>query len=209
MALADDDPIWYASYGSNCLAARFDTYLRGGRAGGTTRGERGARDPRPPSHSRAYWFSRTVRFVGDSAKWGGGGVAFLDHEEGGRAPGRIHLVTKGQFDDVVAQESGRPLEAVPVAGLVPGVVTPVGTGFYDGLLRLADIDTIPVVTFTSPRPVDGRPTASPSAAYLGTILRGLLEVHGDDRAAIIAAVLGAPGVAHGWTAPALEALIGK
>jgi hypothetical protein len=209
VALADDAPIWYASYGSNCLAARFDAYLQGGQAEGATRGERGARDPRPPTRTDGYWFSRTVRFLGDSAKWGGGGVAFLDHEEGGRAPGRIYLVTKGQFDDVVAQESGRALESVPVADLVPGVVTPLGAGYYDGLLRLADIDTIPVVTFTSPRPVDARPTTPPSAAYLGTILRGLLEVHGDDRAAIIASLLDSPGVAAGWTAQTLEALVGK
>ena len=209
MGLTDDDPIWYAAYGSNCRAARFATYLTGGRAPGSTRDKRGARDPTPPRRSAACWFPSGVRFLGHSAKWGGGGVAFLDHAGGPPAPGRRYLVTKSQFDDIVAQESGRDVRAVPVDRLAPGVVTAIGDGPYDGILPLDPIDGVPVVTFTSPEPWTTRPTSPPAAAYVGTILRGLLEVHTAEAADIVAAVLAAPGVGDGWTAATLTALLEK
>lgn len=209
MALSDDDPIWYASYGSNCRAARFEAYLTGGLADGATRPERGARDPRPPARSEACWFPTGVRFLGDSAKWGGGGVAFLDHTGGVPAPGRRYLVTKGQFDDVVAQENRRETTRLPIEELEPGRVTTIGDGAYDGLLRLDPIDDIPVATFTSPVPWADRPTNPPSAAYIGTILRGLLEIHDRGVEELVGALLAAPGVADGWTAPELARLTSK
>jgi len=199
VALTEDDPIWYASYGSNCLAARFEAYLNGGQASGATRAERGARNPNPPVTSAAFWFPSTVRFLGDSAKWGGGGVAFLDHGQKGSAPGRRYLITKGQFDDVAAQESRRDAVALPIDALVPGIVTPIGDGFYDGILALEPHDGVPVVTFTSPRPEVGIPSNPPSAAYLGTILRGLCEVHEGSVRELAGALRDSPGVAAGWT----------
>ena len=209
VAPRDDNPIWYASYGSNCLLARFETYLKGGRAEGTTRAETGARDGRPPTRSEPFWFPRRVRFVGDSRKWGGGGVAFLDHESGGTAPGRRYLITKGQFDDIAAQESRRVVTRIPVDQLVPGMVTSLGDGFYDGVVGFEPIDGIPVVSFTSPRPLGARTTNPPSAAYLSTILRGLLEVHEEPVEALAAALVAAPGVAAGWTVEEMVALASK
>ena len=140
---------------------------------------------------------------------GGGGVAFLDHDGGIPAPGRRYLVTKGQFDDIAAQESGRDVSSVPIENLTPGVVTAIGDGPYDGILPLDPIDGVPVVTFTSPEPRTARPTSPPAAAYVGTILSGLLEVHTAEPADIVAAVLAAPGVSDGWTAAALTSLLEK
>lgn len=204
-----DDLIWYASYGSNCLSARFATYLTGGVAEGATKAERGARNPSPPVRSEACWFPNGTRFLGDAGKWGGGGVAFLDHESGGRAPGRRYLITRGQFEDVAAQESRRDVAPIPIEDLVPGVVLPVGEGFYDGLLRFDDVAGVPVVTFTSPRPLRSRSANPPSAAYIGTILRGLLEVHSTHVDELVDALLDAPGVAAGWGPAELAALATK
>ncbi|MEZ5247011.1 MAG: hypothetical protein R2707_18115 [Acidimicrobiales bacterium] len=209
MAQSDDDLIWYAAYGSNCLAARFEAYLTGGRARGATRSEPGARDPRPPRDSEACWFPTGVRFLGDSAKWGGGGVAFLDHDGGVPAPGRRYLITKGQFDDVVAQENRRASAPIQVDSLTPGMVTALGGGAYGGVLRLESAHDIPVVTFTSSAPLTDRRTNPPSAAYVGTILRGLLEVHSSPVDEIVDALLAAPGVAEGWTASELAELARK
>ncbi|MEQ8841760.1 MAG: hypothetical protein RIB98_12345 [Acidimicrobiales bacterium] len=209
MSPNDDEPIWYVAYGSNCRRERFEAYLTGGRADGATRQENGARDPRPPARSEPFWFPHGVRFVGNSAKWGGGGVAFLDHEPGGRAPGRRYLITRGQFDDVAAQESRRAATPMPVDQLVAGSVTALGDGFYDGLLAFPPIDGIPVVTFTSPRPPTSRPPNPPSAPYLGTILRGLLEVHDEPVESLVAALMAAPGIAAGWTTAEVVALASK
>lgn len=205
----DNDPIWYAAYGSNCRRARFEAYLTGGRADGATRAETGARDPRPPRRIEPHWFPRRVRFVGNSSKWGGGGVAFLDHEPGGRSPGCRYLITRSQFDDVAAQESRRAVAPTPVEHLEPGEVTPVGDGPYDGMVALEPIDGIPVVSFTSPYPPASRACNPPSAPYLGTILRGLVEVHDEPLTALVAAIMAAPGVSEGWTADQVVALASK
>lgn len=207
MAFRDGDEIWYASYGSNCAAARFTAYLTGGRAEGATRAERGARDPSPPRATAAHWFDGDVRFLGDADKWGGGGVAFLAHGGGGPSPGRRYLITKGQFDDVAAQESRRETTPLPLHELEPGVVTPIGRGAYDGLLRGADIDGIPVVTFTSPTPALALAPNAPSAAYLATLLRGLLEVHETPLDDLVAAIRRDPAVARGWSAAAMASLV--
>jgi len=199
MAARDEDPIWYASYGSNCLAARFEAYLTGGRASGSTRSERGARDPRGPAESAPFLIPRGVRFIGDSAKWGGGGVAFLDHRRERSAPGRIYLITRGQFDDIAAQESGRDRVALPLDELVPGEVHVFGSRGYDALLAFEPIEDVPVATFTSPQPPEDRPTSPPSAAYLGAVVRGIMEVHSMPVEELAARLLDTPGVAAGWS----------
>ena len=205
--LTDNDPIWYASYGSNCLAARFIVYLTGGRAPGAARDERGARDRTEPAASAAHWFSTPSRFVGDSAKWGGGGVAFLDHNGNGSTPGRRYLITKGQFDDVAAQESRRPTTSLPIHELPIGTVHPIGSGFYDGLLRLPAVDGVPVVTFTSPHAEITLPPNPPSAAYLGAIIRGLAEVHPLAIEDLAGAVFDSPGISLGWMVEEIAALV--
>lgn len=214
MSADDDTPIWYACYGSNCLAARFEVYLTGGTAPGADRAEPGARDPRPPRHSAPYWFPSAVRFAGNTTKWGGGGVAFLDHPGADAAPprdprgaaGRRYLITKGQFDDVVAQESRRDRRSLSVADAPIGTVHAAGEAWYDGLLRLPAIDGIPVATFTSPRPLHDRPTNAPAPRYLSTIVKGLAEVHPLTIEALADHLMGAPGIADGWTAPEIAAL---
>jgi hypothetical protein len=205
----DDDPIWYAAYGSNCLSVRFEAYLTGGRASGTARGERGARDPRPPRESARFWIPHGVRFVGDSTKWDGGGVAFLDHRRERSAPGRIYLITRGQFEDIAAQESRRDRVALPYDDLVPGEVHAIGSSWYDGLLPLEPIGGVPVATFTSPLPLRDRPSSPPSAAYLGTIVRGLMEVHSLTLPELAGHLLDSPGVAAGWTAEEIIELAEK
>ena len=42
--------VWYSSYGSNMLYARFLCYLRGGRVDGMVKDMPGSRDPTPIAH---------------------------------------------------------------------------------------------------------------------------------------------------------------
>lgn len=200
--MSEDDPLWYASYGSNCLAARFETYLLGGRVEGSSRVESGARDRRAPSDSRPYWFAQPIRFLGNSSKWGGGGVAYLDHghavpEQG--APGRLYRITAGQLDDVAAQESRRRRTRIDSDSLVIGAVTVLGSGAYDGVLALDPVDGLPVITLTSPRPLDGRRDSAPSEAYLRTILCGLLEIHDLSAGELVDRLRRNSGVGKRWS----------
>jgi hypothetical protein len=209
VVVSDIEPIWYVAYGSNCLAARFEAYLTGGHATGATRPERGARDTRLPAATAAHWLPNGVRFLGNSSKWGGGGVAFLDHRRDRVSPGRRYLISRGQFDDLAAQESGRDPTPLPYEDLVPGEIHVIGTRWYDGLLAFEPIEGVPAVTFTSPEPPDDREPTVPSAAYLGTILRGLMEVHTMPTTDLASHLVETPGVAAGWTPSEILGLVEK
>lgn len=103
--------VWYASFGSNILAERFNCYLAGGRVEGMVRDMPGSRDPTPPSHW-ARWDDVPYRmfFAHSSPTWGGGGVAFVDVDAPSPAnlgtTFRLYRVTLQQYNDVLAQENG-------------------------------------------------------------------------------------------------------
>ena len=212
------EEVWYASYGSNMWWERFRCYLEGGVPPGATRRQVGARDPSPPSDSRGVALPYRMYFAGRASTWGGGGVAFLDHERLGVddlacARGRAWRITREQFDDVVAQENGfRPGEiVVDLDGLEPGDTRELpDAGWYRGLLVVDTLDGLPLVTFTSPEVrTDLNP---PSEAYLRTIAMGLAECTGMSAEEIgehLAPAAGeGAGAAGAWTAARIVALLG-
>jgi len=200
-------PVWYAAYGSNCSRTRLLAYLTGSRAPASTVVETGATDTTPPSESAACELPYRVRFAGESRKWGGG-FARLGHEKTSPPSlGRRYLITWSQFDDLVAQESRRPSLPLPIADLEPGVHHLVGEGGYDNLLALNPVNGVPVVTFTAPTPPENLQPAAPSPAYLGTIVRGLAEVHSLSAAEIAERLLLSPGIAPVWGLDAITALL--
>lgn len=163
-------PVWYAAYGSNTLAARFDCYLRGGRPAGGARTYPGCRDTAAPRASVALRVPGRLVFGGVSTVWGGG-MAFLDDVAPGSAPARAWLVTAEQFADVAAQE----VHAAPGSVVLDGVPTErhaLGPGRYETVVRLGDRDGVPVLTLTCPEPP---PHAPPSATYLAVLAAGLVE----------------------------------
>lgn len=211
MAATTADLVWYASYGSNCSRARFLTYLRGGRPDGSDREQTGARDANDPLDDRPVEFASGIYFSGHSRRWGGA-PAFLEHRpaDGRGALGRRYLITREQFADVMAQESGREFDSVvlpDLAGLTAGSLVAVGDGFYDALVGLGMFGGVPCVSFTSPEAPESRQAAPPSAAYLGTIVRGLAESHDLEHHEIATRLVAAPGVAPEWDVESVTALI--
>lgn len=174
--------VWYASYGSNLLRARFLTYLTGGPIPGATDGREqvGARDRSLPLADRPVEIDRTLVFAKRSARWGDGGVAFLDPDEQPATPtlGRAWNITRQQLEDVFRQEN-QQTESVTV-----NLDLLVQDGYFDGygasygrLLFLGPCeDGLPLVTLTgAARPTDSNP-AHPS--YLGVMTEGLSECWG-------------------------------
>lgn len=164
-----DDLVWYVSYGSNLSRERFLTYLTGGRPSGRTERQSGARDPSPPRADRAIVIAHRLYFAGDTAVWGGGGVAYVDPDPDAsvRTLARAWLITDEQFIDVWEQEGER----------------------YARRLDLAPIDRLPAVTFTTPVDLADQ-VAPPSDAYAATLVAGLVESHRldeSDAAAYVAA----------------------
>lgn len=219
-----DDEVWYASYGSNMWWPRFRCYLEGGVPPGatSTHVHDGARDSSSPSDSRLVRIPYRMYFARSAAAWDGRGVSFLDHvriDPDDGAWGRAWRISKEQFDDVVAQENRlRPGElSVALDGLDPGDTREVTDGWYGRLVVVDVLDDLPLVTFTSPRPMAGAAMNAPAGAYLRTLVLGLLEAadldadHRDaaslDPAAIGEHLAAAPGAAGHWTSSEIAALL--
>lgn len=178
---ADGRPlVWYAGYGSNMAAERFDCYLRGGIPSGGRWRYPGCRDRRPAHADRAVFLDGAIYFAGRSPTWGGG-MAFLDTDAPGRTPARAWQITLEQFADVCAQEMRREPGSVevPLDQLIATGRYRLGPGRYETLVHLGDLDGLPMITFTAPDRI--QPPNPPSAAYLAMIVAGLCEAHGWSR----------------------------
>jgi len=208
---SDSGQVWYASYGSNLLRQRFEHYLTGGSfAGAPQRSQHaGARDSTLPTDDRAWRVPHGLRFAGESTRWSGGGVAFLDPGVGsGEAVVRLYRITAEQFGDVAAQENGlSPGDLdVDVDALVSNGGQDISNRWYGRGLYLGDVDGSPVVTFTAK--VNVEPVTSPSSSYVAVVAKGLLEC-GLSATEVVSYLLVASGVDLGWTRSELLELVEK
>jgi hypothetical protein len=185
--------VWYCAYGSNLDAGRFAEYVRR------------CRDPSPPRADVPATVGGGLRFERSSARWGRGGVAFLDVDAPGTALCRRWLVTADQFADVVAQENRAEPGTVTVDWdrLAADGAAVAAAGWYGRLVRCGEVDGVPVVTFTATDHVE---PSAPSAAYLRVLARGLRDAHGLGPSAVADYLLAAPGVAPAWSRDALMQL---
>ena len=204
--------LWYVSYGSNLLRARFLTYLLGGRPEGSTRVHPAGDHPRPPAGEAALLLPGSVRFARDAPSWGGGGVAFWDPDDGPGTPARGWLVDLPQFEELLHMENGglrRVRMPVPDELWSQGTCT-VGHGWYPRLVLVGLVHGEPAVTFTSAVGDPSLPTP-PGPAYARVVARGLAETFGapgrgavteDEAAGYVADLAGTPGVpSRGTVAP--------
>lgn len=144
--------VYYASYGSNLYFDRMNVYIQGGSPNGGKTVYDGARDKTPIVESIPVALPGAVHYAGNSTVWDGG-VAFLDSTSRGSSLGRAHLISTGQFDDVVFAESNGNAtpDGTPVnvnATIEQGRM--VGKGLYSTLQHVGDHNGVPVLTFTAP-----------------------------------------------------------
>ena len=178
--------LWYASYGSNLLAARFLTYLTCGPIPGSSNGrvQDGARDPTPPSDDRRVEIDRTLLFARSSPQWGGGGVAFLDPDQrpATATRGRAWRITLPQLADVYRQENGiTEVVDIDLDRLLEIGHLDLVERWYGRLIHLGHLDGESLVTFTAAvRPDD---TNRPHPRYLEVMASGLAESWDMDRRA--------------------------
>ncbi len=102
-----NDYIWYASYGSNLLKNRFHCYIQGGIPNGSVKNHIGCRDKSLPVQEKNIIINRKLYFAKQKSSWGRGGVAFIKpyKETDLVTYGKMYLITKEQFLDVVCQEN--------------------------------------------------------------------------------------------------------
>lgn len=176
--------IWYASYGSNMDYDRFLCYIVGGRPQGSSRSYDGCTDKSLPVAAKIVHLPGQLYFAGDSGVWTGG-VAFLSHDAGAEpTKGKAYLITKAQFDEIVAQENLN-LQTE-----------------YDEIMYCGEEDGFPILSFTSS--VEVRPFAKPAPAYLGTIAKGLMMAHDLSHDEASDYLLSKPGITDNYLAHELR-----
>jgi hypothetical protein len=196
--------IWYAGYGSNLCAERFRCYIEGGIPPGLTRRCRGARDTTRPRADCPLDIPHRLYFAGYAQGWGGA-PCFVDTAESPGPPtrARAYLITWGQFEDVVAQENGRPTTQLDIepGDLTTGFSVRVGAGRYENVLCVGRLDEFPVVTITAPWTMIEAQLGAPSSTYLDVMIAGLRESHALRDDEIVAYLGAAPGCSEELARP--------
>lgn len=195
--------VWYASYGSNMNAERFACYIVGGTPKGGARTYHGCTNKSMPLADMAVELPRVLYFAGESKVWTGG-RAFITHTPGAvPTKGRAYLIRLDQFEQIVAQESHRPIAApINLAALrKQGRMTLDDGGAYDELLYCGEQDAYPIVSFTSPH--EKQPYTKPAEAYLRMIGSGLMEAHRMTMEEVAIYLSTKPGIAGQYTAQQL------
>ena len=190
--------VWYGAYGSNVLEERFLRYIEGGSYAPQQPPHVGARDTQGPGpKSPLVHGPWSLSFGYKSERWGGG-VAFLDPDFSQRACIRCWDVTDQQFMDIAAQENGlQPGEVdVDIAGLKDSGELIIGDTWYSRIVYLGEYLGQPVMTFTSPKPVEAH---APGESYLSVILNGFLEAAPGQLDQHLDRLMRADGVDCGWT----------
>lgn len=171
--------IWYASYGSNILQERFHCYIRGGKPKGSNTKYNGCNDKTLPLNNEDFYIPSELYFAKESIKtWEGGGVGFIANKFGNeRTLGRIYLITKEQFIDVIKQEcdikQDIPLDFELIVKQESFVLKE--TNWYNKIIYLGDQSGYPIFTFTH----DGDyfdEINKPNKNYLKLIMKGLKEI---------------------------------
>ncbi|MFI6474239.1 histone deacetylase [Streptomyces sp. NPDC050516] len=199
--------VWYASYGSNMHLDRLAHYIEGGRPPGAARAYPGCRDRRPPAESVPVELRGALYFATRSPVWQGG-RAFYDPDADGLVLARAHLVSAGQFADIVAQEMYRePGADLDLGEVLSSGRAVLGDGRYETLVCTGRLDGRPVLTFTAPWRMDEVACTAPSAAYLRHLATGLLEAGTWDEDVVTAYLADCPGTAGLWTARAVAQLL--
>lgn len=192
--------IWYASYGSNLLRARFMAYIQGGSPPGESFAQVGCTDPTPPRDDRPMKIPHRLYFAQRSRNWENGGVCFIQRkpEPGVETLGRMYLVTEEQYKEVFYQENGwngfreeRAGAGGPAGGegkdllrldldRVPplGAMKTAAPGWYSTILHLGEHRGHPIFTFTASWDESRIPHTPPGPRYRDTVARGIRERYG-------------------------------
>ncbi len=196
--------VWYLSYGSNLLRARFLAYVQGGRVAGNDVEYEGCRDTSPPVGDVSFTIPHSLYFAGWSDRvWGGTSGAFISLTSP-HPPTlvRAYRITEEQFLDVVRQENANGIavegfEDATERARRHGHARLLQSGTYSELVYCGERDGEPMLTFTASEERVG--ARAPSAPYLRVIGNGLRESHGLAATDIATYLVDRPGVRAWWT----------
>ncbi|MFP4014606.1 MAG: hypothetical protein ACLFVQ_11000 [Chitinispirillaceae bacterium] len=208
-----DNLIWYASYGSNLQKERFLCYIEGGRARGASFSHPGCLDKSHPVKDSAVAIHHQMYFAMHIEGWQNRGVAFIKKEEDRTVLtwGRMYLITREQFLQVLMQENGYDpscgslhvdLDAVCENGSVQ-----VPELLYGHIICIGSKDSYPVVTFTAGWDDSSVRYEPPGENYLRVIAEGIRETYHISYEEIARYLAGLPGIQGNIGQESLERVI--
>jgi len=174
----EDGLVWYASYGSNLNDERFLCYIKGGRPDGSTKIENGASDKTLPRKDRSIKVPYPLYFAKYSSRWNGA-VAFIGKkkDEQNYSYGRMYLITKEQFVDVVKQENSTSDILIDFKELEKQGQLMIRKSWYGNIIYLGEEEGYPIYTFTAYWDMEDAFLAQPSVAYLKMLMIGLIRLN--------------------------------
>lgn len=170
------DLIWYACYGSNMLEERFLHYINGGTPIGSTKFHQGCIDKTGPVDNEEFYITGELYFAEISKSWEDGGVCFLrlDSDTNHQILGRMYLISKEQFLEVVQQENN--MKDVPRIDFQRSITEGESIfwkGWYGRLLYLGERCGHPIFTIT--KLGVSKLINKPSKAYLQIVAKGIQQ----------------------------------
>lgn len=210
-ALTVPNYIWYASYGSNILEERFLCYIRGGQPLGSVKNYVGCTDKSLPIDKEEIYINSEIYFAKKSKSWGNGGVCFIesDFSPTSQTLGRMYLITKAQFIDVIRQETDSignlTIDFDKAANDGSLVFKP--DSWYGKIIYLGTQASYPIFTFTNESNIDA--ANKPNEEYLKTIIRGIQETYNLSVAEITDYFVNKKGIKGNITAGELIEIIEK
>lgn len=175
--------VWYASYGSNLSKSRFYCYIKGGKPEGSNITESGCRDMSLPLDDKKLILNNELLFVEKSKRWGNKGVAIIDTKikPSIKTYGRMYLITKDQFIDVVKQENGIKVEESLNVNFPKHEKGSSEVLFknkrYGRIVYVGEELGHPIFTFTTSVPIEDCIINQPSEEYLKMIANGIYETY--------------------------------
>ncbi len=151
--LQNDDPVWYACYGSNLSENRFACYIRGGICEQNKRRYAGCTNKTIWTDTKIQEMPGRMYFAKHSSAWSDKGVAFYLPETYGRTVMKLYKITYGQLKEVQQQEGS-------------------SLSWYGHMVCLGFDTGLPIMTFTSENRQEQN---EPDEAYLTLIHDALIN----------------------------------
>lgn len=207
--ISSKEYVWYASYGSNMLEERFLCYIKGGSPAGSNKIHAGCADKTLPLEKQKIYLNRELYFAKESTSWNNGGVCFLktDTEKNVTTLGRMYLITKAQFIDVMRQENDSKENLVIDFDKVisEGSLVFKKEAWYGNSIYLGTEKEIPIFTFTNEANIIQ--SNKPDEKYLKTICRGIQETYALGKVEILEYFISKTGIKGNYTKEELIAII--
>jgi hypothetical protein len=155
-------------------------YIKGGKPAGATKTYKGCDDKTPPLAQKAMKIQHELYFAKSASVWSGGGVCFIhpDKSEKEETLGKMYLITRQQFLDVVQQENSAEdsIEIDFQKARHEKSLLVSENSWYGKLLFLGEKEDAPILTFTNENFL-AKEINAPNHHYLATIMKGLIETH--------------------------------